>query len=86
MQIDLNKPVSELTQEEAIFLGDKAKKNIADSGVQKPYVYQEYPKYIASLNITVSCKEEEEALSKIEKSISKYSDKTVIKEDVKKGS
>lgn len=66
MHIDFEKKVIDLTPEEAIYLGDKAREKLAlDKTIgDKPYVYQPYPKYVKELGINVSTPEEEERLLK----------------------
>lgn len=66
MHIDYEKKVMELTTDEAIYLGDKAREKLAlDKTVgDKSYVYQPYPKYVKELGINVSSAEEEERLLK----------------------
>lgn len=72
MNIDFNKKVSELTPQEAIYLGDKAKGITSPTLETQPYVYQEYPKYIPELGVRVlSADEEKEAYLKNNEALKK---------------
>lgn len=88
MYIDFNKPVKELTPEEAIYLAQKAKsqgqvlENTNVLGGQT--AYYDYPKYIAELGLTVSSEAEEKEARKNAKPEPKQDEKQDNKHEVKK--
>lgn len=77
MNIDLNRPVGQLSDEEVAYLGDLARQRLEINGVasgvvgyDSQYKYEEYPKFIKELNITVKSEYEEKQALKAHKEAS----------------
>jgi hypothetical protein len=82
MNIDLNRPVAQLSDEELAYLGDLAKQRLEINGIasgkqleNRHYVYQPYPKFIKELNIEVKSEQEEKQALKAHKEANEANNK-----------